>query len=342
MRLPWANEMAIDLGTANTHICVKDAGVVVREPSVIAFDRTGRKPVAVGLEAKRMLERDVVDVRVIQPVKGGVVADFDATVTMLRHFVQQALGRRPLLSPLVITSHPDQATQVERRALIDALRAGGGGQVLSVRKSLATAIGGALPVGGDVSYMVIDLGAGMTNVGIVAMGLATTGVSIRCGGDDLNEMIRRAVRRTQGIRINPVAAEQIKLHVGTLAGSDDGESMRVEGIRDDGEPTISTDIDLADVPTLLAHGLNRIVSEVIWLLRELPPRQQSEIAANGAVLTGAGAMLGGIDSYFAEKLGIPVSVATDPPSCTILGLESVLNDPAAVSLEGRRFRSSNH
>lgn len=341
MRLPWGDELAIDLGSANTHICVKGAGVVVREPSVIAFDVGGRRMVAAGLEAKRMLERDVEGVRVVRPIRGGVVADFDAAVAMLRHFLHQALGKRPFWSPLVITSHPDGATAVERRALVDTVRASGGGQVLGVQKALATALGGGLQVGGDTSQMVIDLGAGITNVGIIAMGLATTGISIRYGGCDLDEVIRRAIQRSQGIRISSASAEQVKLHVGTLLTPEEGDSMRVDGVTANGEPAINADINLADVPDLLMDGLDRIVAEVLWLLEELPPRQQSEIAANGAALTGGGALLGGVDAFLAEKLGIPVTVATDPPSCTTLGLESVLSDPHAVSLEGRRFKASS-
>ncbi len=341
MRLPWGEEIAIDLGSANTHICVKDAGVVVREASYIAFDAGGRHPVAVGLEARRMIERDVAGVQVIRPVRGGVVADFDAAVTMLRLFVHQALGRRPIISPMMITSHPDEASQVERRALIDALRSSGGGRVLSVQRALACAIGAGIPVGGDSSRMVIDLGAGVTDIGVIAMGMATTGVTIRYGGDDLNEIIRRAVKRSQGFSINCATAEQIKLHVGTLLEESNGSSMRVEASIDNGGTPLSTDIDLSEVPALLAHGLNRIIADIIWLLDELTPTQQNEIAANGAILTGGGALLEGIDAYFAQKLGIPVRVATDPLSSTILGLESVLNDPQAVSLQGRRFKATS-
>ncbi len=314
MRLPWGDEIAIDLGTANTHI---------------------------GLEARRMLEHDVEGVHIVCPVRNGVIADFDAAVTMLRHFLQQALGRRPLLSPMVITSHPDEATQVERRALIDAIRAAGGGHVLSLQRALAAAIGGGIQVSSDSSQMVIDLGAGITNAGVVAMGLTTAGLTVRWGGDYLSEVVRRAIRQTQNIRVNPATAEQIKVRVGTLLTNGNDTSIHIEGVNDSGESAISADLDLSEVPSLLSHGLNRIVAEVIWLLDELPPRQQSEIAARGALLTGGGAMLEGVDSYFAEKLGIPVSLATDPPSCTILGLESVLNDPQGVSLQGRRFRTSN-
>lgn len=340
MRLPWGDEPAIDLGTASTHICVKGAGVVVREPSVIAFDASGRRQVAVGLEAKRMLERNVEDVRVVRPIRGGMVADFDAAVAMLRHFLHQALGRRPLWSPLVVTSHPDGATPVERRALVDTIRAAGGGQVLGVQRALATALGAGIQIGGDTSRMIIDMGAGVTNVGIVAMGLATTGASLRYGGDDVDEVLRRAIQQTQGIRISPASAEQVKLHVGTLLPPEEDDSMRVEGVAADGGPPTSADISLTDIPDLLMRGLGRIADEISWLVEELPPRQQSEVAANGAVLTGGGALLGGVDAFLAEKLGIPVKVATDPLSCSILGLESVLSDPHAVSLEGRRFKAT--
>lgn len=340
MRFPWTDQIAIDLGTANTHICVRGAGVVVREPTVIAFEAGDRRPVAVGLEAKRMLERDVEGVQVVRPVRGGVVADFDAAVVMLRHFLARALGRRPLFSPLVITSVPNEATSVEARVLSDTIRAAGGGQIVPVQRTLAAALGAGLRVDGDASQLVIDLGAGMTSIGVVAMGLATTGVSVRYGGDDMDEGIRRAIRRNQGIRISAAAAELAKLHVGSLLAPDDHDSLRVDGVAANGGGVASADIALAEVPEQLIRGLGRIVSEVLWIIEELPPRQQSEIAAAGAVLTGGGALLGGLDAFFAERLGIPVRVATDPPSCTILGLESVLNDPQAVSLDGRRFKAT--
>lgn len=339
MRFPWSEEIAIDLGSANTLVSVKGAGVVVREPTVIAFDASGRRPVAIGLEAKRMLERDVSGVRVCRPVRGGVVADFDAAVTLLRALVSQALGKRPLISPMVTTSHPNSSTTVEQRALVQVVRAAGGGEVLTVQRALATALGAGMPVDGDVSRMVIDMGAGVTNVGVIAMGMTTAGVSVRHGGDDLDEMIRRAVRRAQGIRISPASAEQVKLRVGTLLEHEEHESMRVDGVAADGEKDMSLDIPLTGVPELLMRGLARAMSEIMWLLEDLPPQAQTEIAANGAILTGGGALLGGVDAYLAERLGIPVAVATDPMSCTILGLESILNAPQAVSLDGRRFRA---
>lgn len=339
MRFPWNDEIAIDLGSANTLVSVKGVGVVVREPTVIAFDASGRRPVAIGLEAKRMLERDVTGVRVCRPVRGGVVADFDAAVILLRAFLGQALGKRPLLSPMITTSHPDTATPVEQRALLQTIRAAGGGQVLAVQRALATALGAGMPVDGDTSRMVIDLGAGIANVGVIAMGMTTAGISVRSGGDELDEMIRRAIRRTQGIRISPASAEQVKLRVGTLVEHDDNESMRVDGIAADGEKGMSLDIPLTGLPELMMRGLSRVASEIMWLIEDLPPQAQTEIAANGAVLTGGGALLGGVDAFLAERLGIPVTVATDPLSSTILGLESILNAPQAVSLDGRRFRA---
>ena len=339
MRFPWGYELAIDLGTANTHICVKGAGVVVREPSMIAYDGAGRRPIAVGLEARRMLERDVQGVHVLRPIRGGVVADFDATVAMLRHLLHRALGRRPLITPRVIAALPNQATDVERRALADALHAAGGGEIIVVDKSLAAALGAGVRVEGDATRLVVDLGAGATSVGLVAMGMATTGTVVRFGGDDLDELIRRNVKRAQGIQISPTSAEQAKLQVGTLLPPEHGSSLRVDGIAGESGTPATADVALGDVPEMLVRGLNRPITEIAWLLEELPPSQRAEVAANGAVLTGGGALLGAVDAYLAEKLGIPVQVATDPASCTILGLEAMLNEPHAISLGGRRFRA---
>jgi rod shape-determining protein MreB len=209
-----------------------------------------------------------------------------------------------------------------------------------VQKPLATALGAGVRVDGDTSRAVIDQGAGLTSVGVMAMGMSTTSLCVRFGGDDVDEVIRRAVKRAQGISIGAAAAEQIKLQVGTLLPAESNDSVRVDGAAGDGEAGAAADVSLADVPEVLLRALSRIVAEVAWLLEELPPSQHSEVAAAGAVLAGGGALLGAADAYLAERLGIPVQVATDPLSCTILGLEAVLNDPHAVSLEGRRFRTS--
>ena len=168
--LPWKQKLAIDVGTATCHISVQDAGLLVREPTVIAFEsEPRRRPIAYGSEAKQMLDREVSEIEVVRPLEGGVVADFDAAVVLLRHFIHQALGHRPLLAPTIVTGEPTRATQVERRALINALKAAGAGEVISVPRALAAAIGAGLPMDQAECRLIVDMGAGSTDIGVISI-----------------------------------------------------------------------------------------------------------------------------------------------------------------------------
>jgi len=340
MRLPlWAEDIALDLGTATLRICVKDAGTVVREPTVIAYAGDKRQPAAIGEEAHRMLEREVPGMRVVRPVQGGVVADFDATVTLLKRFVQMALGRRPIIGPTILAAHPPQITPVELRAMTDALHAAGGGQTPTVQSGLAAAIGAGLAVDGNTSHMVVDIGAGSTDISIVSLGLVTAGVSLRYGGDDLDEAIVRAVKWSQGIRITRATAEEVKVRAGSVDPNLTPEITPVSApsANGNGGNKMSADVVVEDLSDILGRALRPIVAEISWVLEDLQPRQQQEIAEAGIVLCGGGALLRGMDTFIADRLNIPVRAATDPMSCTILGLEAILKNIGALSLDGRRF-----
>lgn len=335
MNLPWADELAIDVGTATLHISVKDHGVVVREPSLVAFGDSDRRPVAYGLEARRMLERGVQGVRVVQPVRQGVIADFDATVLLLRHFMHRALGRRPMLNPVVVTARATAATPVEHRALHDALRAAGAGKVLTVQKTLAAALGAGVPLDTVETHLVVDLGAGATDAGTVSMGLLSAGISPPLAGDYLDRALVRHFRRTQGVRVSRATAEEIKCQVGAvyaeLVNGNLGEYSAT------GEDLQVFDLNLDEVPEVISQALLPVYDELLWLVEQLPPKARAEIGANGVILTGGTALLRGLSDHIAEALGIPARVATDPLSSTILGLQSILNDMRALSLDGRRF-----
>ena len=340
MRLPlWAEDIALDLGTATLRICVKDAGTVVREPTVIAYAGDKRQPAAIGEEAHRMLEREVPGMKVVRPVQGGVVADFDATVTLLKRFVQMALGRRPIIGPTILAAHPPQITPVEMRALTDAIHAAGGGQIPTVQSGLAAAVGAGLAVDGNTSHMVVDIGAGSTDISIVSLGLVTAGVSLRYGGDDLDEAIARAVKWSQGAKITRATAEEVKVRAGSVDPNLTPEIMPVSApsTNGNGGNKMSADVVVEDLSDILGRALRPIVAEISWVLEDLQPRQQQEIAEAGIILCGGTALLRGIDTFVADKLNIPVRVATDPMSCTILGLEAILKNIGALSLDGRRF-----
>jgi rod shape-determining protein MreB len=308
--------------------------VVVREPAVVAYGENRRHPLAFGLEARRMLERAVEGVRVVQPIRQGVIADFDAAAALLKHFLHKALGRRPMLNPIVVTACPTAATPVEQRALQDALRVAGGGRIVVVQEALAAAIGAGLPLDSIETHLLVDIGAGVTDMGALSMGLLSAGASPLLAGDRLDQAVIRHVKRTQGIRISATTAEEMKIQVGLvdplLAGNGNGFSTSTDELQ-------AYDVKIEEIPAVVADALVPIYDEIAWLIEQLPPKARAEIGANGIMLTGGTALLKGLPEHMADWLGVPVQVATDPMSCTILGLQSIVNDMGALSLEGRRF-----
>lgn len=333
--LPWKNHVAVDLGTSSVHISVKDGGVVVREPTVIAFSGSRRRPVAYGAEAKQMLDREISDVEVVRPVRGGVVADFDATAALLRHLIHEALGHRPILAPTVITAEPTRGTQVERRALVTVLRAAGAGEVVVIPRALAAAVGAGLPMDQAQCRLIVDMGAGATDVGVLSAGMISEGASLHFGGDDLDEAIVRMVKRRHNQRIGMATAEDIKVMAGAAPGDPATDQLRLD---DPGSAETVRGLSLAGVPDLMVASLRPIAGEIQWMLEDLPDRQVEEIAACDAFLTGGCGRMRGAAEVLSAELALPMQTATDPMSCTILGLEAIVNDLAALSLDGRRFK----
>lgn len=336
--LPWKQRLAIDVGTATCHISVQDAGLLVREPMVIAYDAERHRPIAYGSEAKQMLDREVSDVEVIRPLVGGVVGDFDAAVTLLRHFIHQALGHRLLLAPTVVTGEPTSSTQVEQRALINALKSAGAGEVIPVPRALAAAIGAGLPMDQPECRLVVDMGAGSTDIGVISMGMIAAGQSLRFGGDDLDEAIRRHVQRRYRVSIGRARAEDIKIMAGALSADMISEQVRLadlEGGSNGGNGNGQQKLE--GIAELMAEALGPTASEVLWVLDALPERQLDEIVQVESVFTGGCASLRGITDLFSDRLALKMIAAPDPMSCTILGLEAIVNDLEALSLDGRRF-----
>ncbi len=338
MLFPWTMELGIDLGTANTHVCVKGAGVVVRESTAVGFQASRRRPICYGTDAKRMLERQVPDVHVVRPVRGGVVADFDATVDLVRYCMRAALGRRTPFSPAVVVAAPMAATGVERRALTTSLRSAGGGVTYVVPKVLAAGVGARLPVGAVESTLFVDVGAGATDIGVVSLGTVTSGTTLRYGGDDIDKVIIRAIKHSQGVIVDEASAEEVKIRVGSVHPELGHDTVKLNTSSANGnggaEPTA---IVLQGAPELLLKAITPIISEIAWVLEELPPKQRAEVDQRGAVLTGGCALLRGFPELITHRLGIPAVVAKDPLSCTILGIESILADLSALTMDGRRF-----
>jgi rod shape-determining protein MreB and related proteins len=333
--LPWKQKLAIDVGTATCHISVKGAGLLVREPAVIAFETERRRPIAYGSEAKQMLDREVSDVEVVRPLEGGVVADFDAAVTFLRYFMHEAIGHRPLLAPTVVTAEPTRATQVERRALTNALKAAGAGEVITVPRALAAAIGAGIPMDQPECRLIVDMGAGSTDIGVISMGMIAAGETLHFGGDDLDEAIRRFVQRRYRITIGSARAEDIKIMAGALSSEMMAEQVRLSDLEEGNGGDDSQKLE--GIAELLRASLKPIASEALWILDALPERQLDEITQVESILTGGCAQLRGITDLLSDELALRFTAAPDPMSCTILGLEAILNDLEALSLDGRRF-----
>lgn len=335
--LPWGEQLAIDMGTACTQIAVKGQGVVVREPTVIAFDDGRRRPVAVGAEAQRLWERGVSAVKIVRPIRGGVIADFESAVALLRRLIRQALGHRPFFSPSAVVASPASATGVELQALDHSLGAAGIGQVTMVQKPLAAGLGAGLPLHSDESYLVVDIGAGATDIGLFSSGLVTAGHTVRCGGDDLDEAIIRAIRRDRGLRITSPAAEHIKKQVGAVHTNNGTVSVDDVVVVDENQTVDHYDIEVDWVPQVLADAFDPLLEELSWVVENLPDSSCRGLEVGGLVLTGGCMLLRGLDELFRERLHLPVTIAPDPLSATILGLEAILSDLPALSLNGRRF-----
>lgn len=335
--LSFGEALAIDFGTSNIHVCVKGHGVVVRQPSVIAFVDSRRKLAAVGDEAKLMLGRDVPGVDVIRPMTGGVVADFDAAVELLRYVIKTALGRRPLWRTTIVASSTSHATEVEKRALHDALREAGGGQVFLVPKSLAAGIGSGLLVDDAAGRMVVDIGAGTTEIGIISMGAVIGGTSLHYAGDDFDEAIRRAVKRKENVQIGATTAEELKIQVGTVNPELAPDAAKIQGTWACNNNGQGSQLVVTEIPEILARAVSPIVGEIRWIIDELPPERRAEVIQEGIVLTGGCALLRGLPELMESKIGVPVVVAKDPRSCTILGLEAILEDLRRLSLHGQRY-----
>lgn len=346
--LPWVAEIAVDVGTANVHVAVKDGGVIVREPALVAYRLSGDTPVAFGTEARQMLEQGVGEVRVVRPMQGGVVADLNAAAAMLRHYVHRTLGRRPLFSPLVLTTYPTAATRVSRRALVQALRAAGAGRVITVQKSLAAAIGAGVAVDAVNSAMIIDIGAGTTDAAAISMGMISDGISVPLGGQSLDDALVRGIKRQQGIKLPQHAAEEIKLHVGSvdrsLATAAPAGAANMGSFSDQADDIKAFGVQLGEVPDILHDASLPIAEELSWMIEQLPAKVRTQLATTGALMTGGTALLRGLPTLLANRTGVPMAVATDPMACTMLGLQAILNNLHALSLDGRRvsFGGSAH
>ena len=321
----YSTDLAIDLGTANTLIYAKNQGVVLNEPSVVAIKHLagvgGKKNViAVGREAKSMLGRVPYSIEAIRPMKDGVIADFTITEQMLKHFIRTIHSNSILRpSPRIIICVPCGSTQVERRAIRESALGAGASEVYLIEEPMAAAIGAGLPVADACGSMVVDIGGGTTEVGIISLGGMVYKGSVRIGGDKFDEAIVNYIRRNYGMLIGDQTAENVKKQIGAAYPSADHKEMEVTGRNLALGIPQSFTVSTNEILEALTDSLNGLVTAIKIALENTPPELSSDIAERGIVLTGGGALLRDLDKIISEETGIPVILADEPLTCVVRG-----------------------
>ncbi|MBA3033845.1 MAG: rod shape-determining protein [Gammaproteobacteria bacterium] len=321
----FSNDLAIDLGTANTLIYVRGKGIVLDEPSVVAIRTEGgpnaKKTIqAVGAAAKQMLGKTPGNITAIRPMRDGVIADFTVTEQMLKQFIKRVHESRLLSpSPRIIICVPCGSTQVERRAIRESAMGAGASQVYLIEEPMAAAIGAGLPVSDATGSMVVDIGGGTTEVGVISLGGMVYAGSVRVGGDKFDDAIINYIRRNYGMLIGEATAEAIKKNIGSAFPGSEVKEMEVKGRNlAEGIPRSFT-ISSNEILEALSDPLNQIVGAVKVALEHTPPELGADIAEKGMVLTGGGALLRDIDRLLMEETGLPVIVAEEPLTCVVRG-----------------------
>src|SRR5687768_4964679 len=334
----FSNDIGIDLGTANTLVNVKDQGIVLREPSVVAVKAGTNEVLAVGDDAKRMLGRTPGNIVAIRPLKDGVIADFEVTEAMLRHFIRKANNNRRRNNPRVVIAVPSGITEVERRAVSESAEQAGAREVHIVEEPMAAAIGVGLPVMDASGNMIVDIGGGTTEVALISLGGIVFARSVRTAGDELDEAIVSYMKRAYNLMIGERTAEDIKIRLGSAAPLPKEITMDVKG-RDlvAGLPKTIT-ITSQEIREAMADPLTTIVDAVRTTLERCPPELAADLVDRGIVLAGGGALLRGLDRLLREETGLPVHVAEDPLSAVAEGTGKMLQEIEVL----KRVTTSSH
>lgn len=321
-------DMGVDLGTANTLVYVKGKGIVVREPSVVALRTDTGAIEAVGAEAKQMIGRTPGNIVAVRPMKDGVIADFQTTSTMLRHFIRQAMKTKSSWSgkPRVMVSVPSGITAVEKRAVEDATLEAGAKDAQVIEEPMAAAIGAGLPVGEPTGSMVVDIGGGTTEVAIISLGGIVTSRSIRVAGDEMDDAIIQYVKKTYNLMIGERTAEELKIQIGSAAPLDEARTLDIRG-RDllSGLPRTFA-VSSQEIAEALGDTVGSIIEAVKITLEKSPPELAADIMDRGIVLTGGGALLRNLDRRLSEETGMPVLVAEEPLDCVAIGTGKALDN----------------
>ncbi len=319
----FSSDLAIDLGTANTLIYVRDKGIVLNEPSVVAIQsgaRNSRNILAVGHEAKKMLGRTPGSIQAIRPMKDGVIADFTVTGEMLKFFIRKVHENRLFQpSPRIVICVPCGSTQVERRAIRESAMGAGAREVYLIEEPMAAAIGADLPIKDPTGSMVLDIGGGTSEVGVISLGGIVYSHSLRIAGDKMDEAVINYVRRKYGLLIGEATAEQVKKEIGTAWEQSEVREMEIKGRHiADGVPRAQV-ITSREVHQALSECLSGIVTAIRIALEQTPPELGADIAEKGLVVTGGGALLRDIDKMLSEQTGLPIVISEDPLTCVVRG-----------------------
>ena len=323
----FSSDLAIDLGTATTLVYLRDKGIVLSEPSVVAIHKESKQVLAVGTQAKQMLGRTPSNIVAIRPMKDGVIANFEITETMLRHFIHKVHNRKTLVRPRIVVSVPSDITQVEKRAVRDSAESAGAREVHLIEEPMAAAIGVGLPIDEPSGNMILDVGGGTTEIAVISMSGIVYSKGVRVGGDVMDECIVSYVKRKYNLLVGERTAEEIKIRIGSAYPMEEKLTMEVKG-RDlvAGIPktlVISDD----EIREALSEPIGTIIETVRLALERTPPELASDIVDKGIVLAGGGSLLRGLDILLREQTGLPVTLAEDPITAVVLGTGMVLESP---------------
>ena len=314
-----ATDIGIDLGTASILVYAKGKGIVLKEPSVVAYDKDADKVKAIGEEARQMIGRTPGNIMAIRPLRQGVISDYVITEKMLRYFIQKAMGRRGFRKPRIVICVPSGVTDVERRAVEEATYQAGAREVTIVEEPIAAAIGAGIDITRPCGNMIVDIGGGTTDIAVISLGGIVVSTSIRVAGDDFNEAIIRYVRKNHGLFIGEQTAEAVKIRIGTAYRQAENMTMEIKGRNVvTGLPKTVT-LTSEEIREALLDAVSQIVDAVHNVLEKTPPELAADVSERGIVLTGGGALLDGLEEIISERTGINTMTAENPAMVVALG-----------------------